>query len=481
MTWKPPLYEDGSVLGEQTAAKMNEVTAQIVKLTEEIEAGGGAQPTIQCTLLSGNTAKKNTELLNAAIASLPGRGGVVELPRGQFLYEGANCKERSNVLIRGQGGQSGGGGLGGGVAGVNEASTTLADVRGTGAERSFDMRKGIACGLEKMQLTVFNEKWPTGAIIWDCTSQQLPQGEEVTVEATSENAAVKPIPNAWGLGLRGICNSGNFINLTAKGCQYSIAGPTAGGEEAVAHNFYNFTSYGHQAGAILNPYQGWNFFGGAIEEARNNKGALVGAAAVRTSIPCYSLHFYGTWIGGDKISKAETGVQIQWQGNDLLLDGGQLSNAETLIECIGACEKITVKGTYVALAKNGIKLQENVSRVLWEPTKPPAGIEEVTKAIVGTSAAANYQAKTVRATAKSFTPSEYGPTQLVLAIKCKAATQTKVELKINGKWAGEASTGVDASGVTVLHLAGYVPATQSWEVVVIEGTVEEMNSSYYFI
>lgn len=479
-SWTPPFYEDGTVPGEQTAGKSN----VIVTMLTAIYNGLVGLPIVQAGdygFSVANSAAGNTTALNEAVAAVPARGGIVELPAGSIAYNGANVKGRSNVKLRGQGGLSGGAGLGGGVPGQNESATVLADGRGAGTERSMDMRNGIACGLEHVTLMVYNPAFPAGGAIWDLSSQQCPFCREVTV-MTAVAKAGELMPGAWCVVLGGVGNSGTFIDLTIKGGAVGVIGSTTAlyegkAQESVAHNFYNFRCYAMQQCAIFNPWWNWNFFGGSIEEKRDNKGELIGAGAVEVNRQCYSLAFYGTWIGGDKVSAKETGVQIKWEGNDLRIVGGTLGNAETLIECVGPCDKIVVDGTMCLSATNAIKLHEEVERVDYRPMKPPPGQTLPTNGLVGTSKANGWQKKEARAVNSNITPSKVAETQVLLTIKCKAEA-TLVEIMVNGGLVNEVGS---SSGGDTLSVFFTVPATQTFQVKTKTGTPETVTSSYRFI
>jgi hypothetical protein len=99
-------------------------------------------------------------------------------------------------------------------------------------------------------------------------------------------------------------------------------------------------------------------------------------------------------------------------------------------------------------------------------------------ALKGAWTAAVYGAKTARETGKEIEASATEPVYVSLTIKVKELTKTACQLIVGGIVVAEDSASAALTGSTKLSMSAPVPAGKKWELKVLEGTVEVLESSY---
>lgn len=330
-------------------------------------------PTQLVTLKEGEAnSKANAETINKAIEELPEKGGVIEVGRGQFIISEAILKPkgRSNITIRGQGGRSGGGGIGGAV---HEAATVITFKGALAAgSRVWDMRATYSCGFENIHLLVA-EAGAGEVTIIDWGSAQIPWTLNTTTESTGVVEVAKEI---WGMRLDK-SNSGVFANHVTKGCQWGVIGRLEVANESVAHTWIGGLYVGQQNGHILNGHANWTFVGTVFEPLFNRKGEEtgVGTWVQLANFPAKAINFIGCWAAGKK----EVGTNFGFEGAGLYFSGGTLGSAETALLIKKGSKKVRVDCEIVK-AKKGVVAEAEVTDV--DTTKTT--FVEVTTATEGT-------------------------------------------------------------------------------------------------
>lgn len=373
-------WEDGKSGStyEATAAKMKNIEKGISTATLEAEEGARVN-VAKYGVKTSATGVANVKGINEAIAALPTTGGVLFFPeRGLYLLgkagasEPINAEKTSGVVLLGQGGVSAGGGLGypkGGLPAVNFPPTYLA-YEGNGPS-VINAKKTTGFGLENLEIYAFKKKFgEENGYVLDVSESNFMYTNNVTLQCVSDTTMV------LGKLMRlDNSNCGLFIRTWFKGGKEAVIGRLLGGGEdfSYAHCFIGGGTVAQTAKSIVNIHNGWSFTNFAFEPHYNAAGTETGAGEGWIGPSAVNMEALGLTLTSCFFGAApgkESGNAIEFLGNGLSINGGEIACAENAIVIPQKSNNISLT-PHINLCKNGLVIAaegKESSRIFYRPS-----------------------------------------------------------------------------------------------------------------